>query len=315
MKKYLHATGIAIALVIVILLVKNQYTPFLLRNANYGMPALVKKGSVENLYLGSSMFRQGLEIGILEEDCAESYVLAYNGNQPVTELFELEFLLEQGVKIENLYVDLYVYSAAEPPEISDEKLFLELGIAKKVELLRRMREGGASLDASSLWRMWVSANNESLLTWPVQQWAVNALFWDGGTLIQNSGKTEAELDGAAPPTLPEELNATQMQAIREMIAVAKENGIKITFLETPKYETVAENEYYLNQMQVFVTLLEEEGAACILSETTAQSIDSGPYADVYVFDSTDAGNYIDLLHLSSDGRRNFTEAIRGCLNP
>ena len=44
--------------------------------------AAVKKKSVDHLFIGSSMFRQGLSIDVLEEMLeGEVYILSYNGNQ------------------------------------------------------------------------------------------------------------------------------------------------------------------------------------------------------------------------------------------
>ena len=135
MKKILTTSFITIIICILLLLVKNQYSYLLLTNSTYGMPALIKQGTVENLYLGSSMFRQGLDINILDgKTKTTNYILAYNGNQPALEYYELKYLLEHNVKISNLYIDMYIYSAWEEPEISDEKLFMEVGIEEKYNL-------------------------------------------------------------------------------------------------------------------------------------------------------------------------------------
>ena len=94
---------IFLIVILAIILLKNQYSSLLLQNASYGMPALIKRQNVENLFLGSSMFRQGIDI--LELNAAfpdKNYILAYNGNQPVTEYLELKNLLENDVKIKNL---------------------------------------------------------------------------------------------------------------------------------------------------------------------------------------------------------------------
>ena len=77
---------IFLIVIVAIILLKNQYSSLLLQNASYGMPALIKRQNVENLFLGSSMFRQGIDI--LELNAAfpdKNYILAYNGNQPATE--------------------------------------------------------------------------------------------------------------------------------------------------------------------------------------------------------------------------------------
>lgn len=61
------------------------------------MQAVLRKGETENLFIGSSMFRQGLDIDVLEERLeGSSYILSYNGNQPALMAMELQYLLEQG---------------------------------------------------------------------------------------------------------------------------------------------------------------------------------------------------------------------------
>ena len=85
-------------LVVLLLIVKAEYASLIYRESTCGMPALVAKGSIENLYLGSSMFRQGLDIESIENHQGDSYILAYNGNQPVSELIELEYLISNNVK-------------------------------------------------------------------------------------------------------------------------------------------------------------------------------------------------------------------------
>ena len=88
------------------------------------MPALIKQEEVDHLFIGSSMFRQGLDIDALEENLDGSvYVLSYNGNQPVFMAKELEYLIDHGVKIKNLYIDFYAYTLTAVPWISDTKCF------------------------------------------------------------------------------------------------------------------------------------------------------------------------------------------------
>ena len=108
MKRYIKWLLSIWVLCFIIILIKNEYSYKLLENANYGMPALIEKGKVKNLYIGSSMFRQGIDIMTLEENGEDNYVLAYNGNQPVLEYYQLRNLIENNVQIENLYVDMYL---------------------------------------------------------------------------------------------------------------------------------------------------------------------------------------------------------------
>lgn len=71
------------------------------------------------------MFRQGLSIDVLEEELpGTSYILSYNGNQPALMAMELAYMLEQGLQVTNLYIDLYPYTAAAAPGSVTRRFFL-----------------------------------------------------------------------------------------------------------------------------------------------------------------------------------------------
>ena len=111
--------ALAVILLAVLLLtgIKNEYAR-LLPVSSYGMQAAIKKKSVDHLFIGSSMFRQGLSIDVLEEELAGNvYILSYNGNQPAFMAMELQYMLEEGLEVGTLYVDLYPYTAAATPWI------------------------------------------------------------------------------------------------------------------------------------------------------------------------------------------------------
>lgn len=177
MKKYIKCIVNVFIIGIIILIIKNEFSPMLLLSANYGMPALIKTGEVDNLYIGSSMFRQGIDIMVLDENGERNYILAYNGNQPVLEYYQLKNLLDNNLKIENLYVDMYVYSAWAQPKISDEKMLMEFGIKDKWSLYKLISNGE---NAKTFWQMFVTGNNELLATWIFSNKIIDGNFSRGG---------------------------------------------------------------------------------------------------------------------------------------
>lgn len=115
MKRVLKTIVVAFAIALALIFIKNEYARCL-PASTYGMQAAIRKGSTDNLFIGSSMFRQGLDIDVLEEELPGStYILSYNGNQPALMAMELQYMLEQGLEIQNLYIDLYPYTAAPIP--------------------------------------------------------------------------------------------------------------------------------------------------------------------------------------------------------
>lgn len=309
MKKAFKLCGVTIFICIVLLFLKNQYAHVLLKSATYGMPALIEKGYVDNLYIGSSMFRQGLDIRTLNDNQEENYILAYNGNQPVLEYRQLKHLLDNGVKIQNLYVDMYVYSAWEEPEISDEKLFMEVDLKEKWELWQLIAEK-ENISWKDAWRIFVNSNNEVLLTWFIHSPIVNTQFMSGGTLLESAGNDYNILIKGAVHSIDVKMNPIQEEAIRGMITLCQEEGIELAFLETPKFEVITENEDYINAMKEYCDILKEENVSCYLSEETYNSVLPSDNIKSYTFDIRNAEYFMDTIHLSSEGRRQFSKELK-----
>lgn len=97
--KYSWSIIIVMVNIILIIFIKNNYAYKLMNYNNFGMPALIKKGEVTDLWLGSSAFRQGIDIKVIEEKGEkDSWILSYNGNQPVFEELQLKYLDKHHVK-------------------------------------------------------------------------------------------------------------------------------------------------------------------------------------------------------------------------
>lgn len=291
--RLIRIIGGAIALLILIILLKDQYSSMLLRNANYGIPALVNKGSVDNLFLGSSMFRQGLDIDVLDEESEDSYILSYNGNQPYLEYLILVKLLNEGVKIKNLYVDMYAYSMCAIPSLSDEKLLLELNLSDKWQLYKMI---SADEPIKTFYQMFVSANNEMLLSWPVSFPVINGTFRNGGTLSETTGATKEVLGEMGIPVIGDGVQEIQGEYTQKIIDLCNQENINIIFIETPKYCTVMQDFDYQSVMNEYTAIIDDK-AEILRFETPA---------DV---DVNKSDYFIDLLHLSSEGRRVFTKML------
>ena len=82
-----------------------------LPNSNRGLYGACEMGGIDNLFVGSSMFRKGIDLGAVSEKLGgHSYILTYNGNQPVSILLELESILRSGAKIKNIYGYVCIFS-------------------------------------------------------------------------------------------------------------------------------------------------------------------------------------------------------------
>lgn len=284
-----------IVFVVILLVIKAEYASLIYRESTYGMPALVAKGSIENLYLGSSMFRQGLDIDAIENHQSDSYILAYNGNQPVSELIELEYLISNNVKIKNLYVDMYAYSMTAEPDISDDKLLLETDIATKYSLMKSVEDKSLQ----KLWSVCVSANNDMILTAPIVNPILNSQFRSGGALTVTGGLDGDAYGKLVPPVDTDIINEEQKKAVGDIVTLCKENDIEVVFIETPKSQVVMRDLNYRSIMESYRELLDEQGAQYVSSED-------------YEFDYDNSYNFIDAIHLSYQGRENFSENLLIC---
>ena len=286
-----------------LVVLKNEYAR-LLPVSTYGMQAAIERRETENLFIGSSMFRQGLSIDVLEEDLpGSSYILSYNGNQPALMAMELAYMLEEGLEVKNLYIDLYPYTAAADPWISDTKILLDTDLDFKIQAWRLMAENsGASF--SDFFEFFVTANNEQLLTYPINNALVSSQFRNGGTLLQQEGSTREELYALGMLGSRDGLHEAQMEGYRKIAALAEEYGLNLYFLETPKYERMYADPDY---MELYQLCLEE------VQRLKAEWNGSGSFevlcAEDLDFDSSDAGNFQDLIHLSSAGRAEYTQLL------
>lgn len=283
--------------VLLIVAVKNEYAR-LLPASSYGMQAVVRKGTIDHLFVGSSMFRQGLSIDVLEEELEGSvYILSYNGNQPAFMALELEYMLKEGLEIGTLYVDLYPYTAAASPWLSDTKILLDTDLEFKIDAWKLMRTY-SSAGFSDFYELFVTANNEQILTYPIHNRLVSAQFRNGGNLLTPEGQTREHLDSLGMLGSREGIQEAQIEGYRKLLDLAENHGIKVCFLETPKYARMYQDKDYMELYGACVEQMEEFSgkASVVLSE----ELD---------FDRDTPECFQDLIHLSAQGRTLYTKLL------
>ncbi|MCI8994612.1 MAG: hypothetical protein HFI30_02850 [Lachnospiraceae bacterium] len=287
----LCAAVISFLLALGVLGIKNEYARYL-PGGSYGMKPLVETGGAKHVFIGSSMFRQGLDIRVLEEELGDSvYILSYNGNQPLFMAMELSYLLDQGVEISHLYVDLYGYTAASSPWISDTKILLDTDLDFKWATWDQMKEYNHT-SLLDFYELFVTANNEQLLTWPVHSRLLASQFYKGGTLVYSGGTTREALDYSLGER--EGVHPAQEAGYKEIIRLAREQDISLTFIETPKYASMEGDETYTKLVSQCLKAV--EGAPVVLAREVE-------------FDNTDPCSFQDLIHLSSQGREEYTREL------
>ena len=297
MKKILTTVAAVLVAVALVIVLKNQYGSIFAGNT-YGMLALLEQGEVDHLFIGSSMFRQGLDIDALEENLDGSvYILSYNGNQPVFMAKELEYLLGQGLKIENLYIDFYAYTLTAVPWISDTKMFLDTDLAFKLDAWKTMAENN-EVGLKDFYEMFVTANNEQIFMYPINNAIVSSQFRNGGSLLYMAGQTKDHLD-TLDLGVRDGLFESQLAGYDRISELAKEYDINLLFIETPKYEkllTDTREGCYMDLLKEMIAWAEKVNAPFLLAES-------------FDFDHTDGANFQDLIHLSGQGRKAYCEML------
>ena len=297
MKKILTTVTAVLVAVALVIVLKNQYGSIFAGNT-YGMLALLEQGEVDHLFIGSSMFRQGLDIDALEENLDGSvYILSYNGNQPVFMAKELEYLLGQGLKIENLYIDFYAYTLTAVPWISDTKMFLDTDLAFKLDAWKTMAENN-EVGLKDFYEMFVTANNEQIFMYPINNAIVSSQFRNGGSLLYMAGQTKDHLD-TLDLGVRDGLFESQLAGYDRISELAKEYDINLLFIETPKYEkllTDTREGCYMDLLKEMIAWAEKVNAPFLLAES-------------FDFDHTDGANFQDLIHLSGQGRKAYCEML------
>ena len=290
--------------------IKNEWCRKLYKNANYGMEALISKGEIENLFIGSSMFRQGIDIFALEETLGEdSFILAYNGNQPAYEYLELRYLLEKGVRIENLYLDMYVYSAAAEPKVSDKRLLAHTDTKFKIDVWKMLKTCSKS-GLSVFWEMFVTANNETFLTFPINHKLTNTLYHKGGNVQNNEGATIEKIASMQiPKAQNNQINLLQKESIIKIITLCKKYNILLKFIETPKWHSVSEDYDYQSLIRQYIQVLMDNDIPYSLSQKTAEFVSISGGENIIEFDSENPKYFIDTVHMSSDGRKQYSSQL------
>lgn len=298
MKNKIKIISISFIMLIALLYIKNEYARYLLNNSTYGMPALINRGEIDNLFLGSSMFRQGIDIDVLDSDSKESnYILSYNGNQLATEYIELDYLINNGVKIHNLFVDMYAYGINATPKISDEKLFIETDVPTK----KRLWECIDTHNFEDWWNMFISSNNELLLEWPINKIIIDSRFRNGGTLIHSDGMQPEDFEHLYVPEFGDTVDKRQIDSLINIINLCKNNNINLIFVDTPKTTAVLEDTVYSALVKQYADILADNNIVFLQQNRDYVFCDSNP---IY---------FQDAIHLSYEGRIEFTKILKNMI--
>lgn len=312
MKKRVIATlCISLAACICFTAVKIKVIPGLMKDARFGTQGVMGKDyTVDWLFMGSSMFRQGIDPMALADEGEEGFLVSFNGNQPYYEYMQLKEITESGTKIDTLCIDMYAYSLYSHVWITDTRSTLGKSLSYINECFDGMRKYG-KVSFTEWYDYLFAENNEMVATWPVSYPLINQRYIKGSSTSTTEGVTEEILE-ATPLHTETGADSVQCDSVRAIVEYCREQGINVVFIETPKYYRQALEPGYAALMREYEEILTELGVTQIMSRTTALSV--GVYykhttARIYDFDDSNPGYFMDIIHLSTAGRNAFSEVL------
>ena len=148
------------------------------------------------------------------------------------------------------------------------------------------------------YEMFVTANNEQILMYPINNVIVSSQFRNGGSLLSLAGKTEEHLD-TLDLGVRDGLFESQIAGYDRIVELAKEYDINLLFIETPKYEkllTDTREGCYTDLLNEMIAWAKASGAEYLLAEN-------------FEFDHAKGSNFQDLIHLSAEGRIDYCKKL------
>ena len=296
MKKTIVTIIIAFLIVLSVVLLKNCCS-YLIPNNAFGIRYIIGEGEADYLFIGSSSFRKGIDMKALEGKLGEStYMVTYNGNQPMNVYVELKQMIEAETEIGTLVYELEPGMVDRGADLSDKRLLFDIDMKGKKEIWNHLCKRDDA-DFFMFYDYYVSSNMDYLITYPISYPMVAKRYYKGGNNGEDlsPAKTKEELE-ALPIKEDPGIDELQRESIVKIIELCNDNDIDLIFLEPPKYISMYEDANFAGKYKELIELLEDNDAEVIVAK------DLG-------FDNTNPDYYADLSHMSGDGMTEYTNKV------
>lgn len=296
MKKTVITIISAFILFIAVVMVKNAYS-YKIPNDEMGIQAVIAMKDVDYLFLGSSSFRKGVNMKELEQELdGSSFMLTYNGNQPMNAMIELQEIIKAGTNVNTLVYEIEPGMIDRGADLSDKRLLWDIDLDSKLQIWNYLKDR-EDADFFMFFDYWVSSNMDYMITYPVAHKVIAKRYYKGGNDGEDvsEARTEEELMNLPIKEDPG-IDQLQLDSIVNIINMCNDNGIELIFLEPPKYKAIYSDANFASKHEDMVNLLKENGATYYLGE------DLG-------FDNTNAQYYSDISHMSKEGMEELTKDI------
>ncbi|MES2778089.1 MAG: hypothetical protein V4722_28195 [Bacteroidota bacterium] len=294
MKKYILSS---LVVLMIIFLFKFFCSSFF-SSGTTGYAGFSKEGDVDYLFIGSSQTRQSLNPQILEDSLGKSYIIAYNGNSFFYIDFIISSILKNSHNVKKIIVEAYPYRAFQKTTLADPRLFNDLNFRDKIEFIKR---SGSILTLWDKYDLVMLEGNESISTYPLLNGFNNSLSYKGGYVGKYVSAVDEKKFWSFKPPISDTVTFTgleekQLDALMHIISQLEAHHIELVFLEPPVPAQIRLSRIFM--------LARDSLKQFILQENK-------PYWDVddYKFDNRNSLFFHDPVHLSSEGRDDYTKKI------
>ena len=289
-----------------IVLCKNAFSKDI-PGASVGVSAIadicnLNENGIDTLFIGASSFRKGINMHTIAENLpGESYMLTYNGNQPMNMDIEMTELYNSNAKIKTLVLEFDPGMIDAHADLSDKRLLWDIGLDSKTKIWKYL-SNREDADFFMMYDYWVSSNIDYMFTYPVSKPIISKRYYRGGNTGEDDvkGLTMEELN-ALPVKEDPGFSDLQKQSLDNIISLCNEHNTKLIVLESPNYKKMYDDSNYAKKAEILRDYFKDNNVTIYTKEDLS-------------FDYTNPSFYSDLSHMSSEGMNVYTEEIIDILN-
>jgi hypothetical protein len=266
-----------------------------------GIRGLLGEQKIDNVFIGSSLSRQGYDMDLFQKKTGTTaYLVAYNGMSPFLMEPLLRFLSGyERLRIKTFVLEIRVPGVLAAPSLEDTRLFCESPVVLKNRLFQLFVNDIPGFGWQQMYELVVLSGNEKILTFPVSNYFIERASYRGGYAGKETGSLGPEefrnLRNPMSGSQAMRPNPRQLASLEAILRFAKEKGLDVIFVAPPLPKPIEEDAVLKLNKQHLGSLLRERGFA---------------YLDgAERFDTANHLYFADSAHLSTAGRRVFTEQV------
>jgi len=271
--------------------------------ATSGLQGELHHARLNIVLLGSSHTRQGYDAMEIERTTRKSaFVVGYDGLDFVSMLPLVNAMLaDPARRPDMLVVEANRVLLTRQPGIEEPRVFFDAPPATKWALVRQyLRTHSGHQAYLDMWTLASNRGSELILSYPFVYHAIDSLSYNGSYIH----KTMPGLPPEVLPTLRIPLNSSkvnidEMNALQEIIKLARSSGVKLVLADPPMPASVEAQPEMVTLEQAFRSL----------ADTAKVPL----YEGADGFPVTDPALFSDSNHLSTAGRDLYTQRFTAAL--